>query len=111
MQWGDLVVVGLPGEPFVSCSEAVRSAVRTVQAERGLTSGPVVVTGYTNGCPGYLPEASAYPNGGYEVVDAHRYYGMPAPFARGSVERLQDLAVALVAELTGIPAVSHQGRS
>lgn len=99
MQWGDLTLVGLPGEPFLACGEQIQAAIRADRAERGVTPGPVVVTGYTNGCPGYLPDAEAYAHGGYEVLDAHRYYGMPAPFARGSVERLQELAVELSAEL------------
>ncbi len=58
--------------------------------------GRCVVTGYTGDCPGYLPDAEAYAHGGYEVTDAHRYYGMPAPFARGSAERLLEVAVDLV---------------
>ena len=95
MRWGALTLVGLPGEPFLSCGETVRRDIAAAREDRGMPPGPVLVTGYTNGCPGYLPEASAYALGGYEVVDAHRYYGMPAPFAGGSVERLQELAVAL----------------
>ena len=77
---------GLPGEPFLSFAEALRRRV----------DGPVLVTGYTGDCPGYLPDAEAYAHGGYEVTDAHRYYGMPAPFARGSAERLLEVAVELV---------------
>lgn len=86
-RWRGLTIVGLPGEPFLSCAEDVRARMRG--------PGPVLVTGYTNDCPGYLPEAAAYDHGGYEVTDAHRYYGQPAPFARGSAERLQDAAVEL----------------
>ena len=93
MRWGALTLVGLPGEPFLSCGETVRREVAAARKDRGMPSGPVLVTGYTDGCPGYLPEAAAYARGGYEVVDAHRYYGMPAPFAQGSAERLQELAV------------------
>ena len=36
---------------------------------------------------------------GYEVDEAHRYYGQPATFAPGSAERLADAAVALVSTL------------
>ncbi|SKF62524.1 Uncharacterised protein [Mycobacteroides abscessus subsp. abscessus] len=46
--------------------------------------------------PGYLPSAHEYPLGGYEVVDAHRYYGMPAGFSRGSLEALVDVAAGLL---------------
>jgi neutral ceramidase len=99
MRWGAATVVGLPGEPFLSCADAVRDAVSALHRERGVPAGAVLVTGYTTGCPGYLPPSSEYDHGGYEVVDAHRYYGMPAPFARGSVERLQERAVDLAALL------------
>jgi hypothetical protein len=57
-----------------------------------------MVTGYTNGCPGYLPAKDEYKFGGYEVLDAHRYYGMPAPFAAGSAEQLVQAAVDLVSK-------------
>src|SRR5690625_289808 len=70
----------------------------------------VFVLGYTDGCPGYLPSAAEYPFGGYEVCDAHRYYGMPGPFAPGSLERLVEEALRLSAvvgaaddQLTGPP--------
>ena len=86
VRWGGLWVVGVPGEPFLSFADGLRRRV----------DGPVLVTGYTGDCPGYLPDAEAYAQGGYEVADAHRYYGMPAPFARGSAERLLEAAVELV---------------
>lgn len=98
VRWGSLTLVGVPGEPFLSFTAQVRERVSVARAERGHPAGPVLVTGYTNGCPGYLPDASAYDHGGYEVVDAHRYYGMPAPFARGSAEALATSAVRLALE-------------
>lgn len=87
--WHGLTLVGLPGEPFLATTEAIASKV----------DGPVMVTGYTNGCPGYFPTADEYDFGGYEVEDAHRYYGMPAPFAPGSAEALVQAAVELTGEL------------
>ncbi|UKA59331.1 neutral/alkaline non-lysosomal ceramidase N-terminal domain-containing protein [Arthrobacter sp. FW306-2-2C-D06B] len=87
--WQGLTLVGLPGEPFLATSEAIASQVK----------GPVFVTGYTNGCPGYFPTADEYDFGGYEVEDAHRYYGMPAPFAPGSAEALIQAALELVGGL------------
>jgi neutral ceramidase len=87
--WQGLTLVGLPGEPFLATTEAIASAVK----------GPVLVTGYTNGCPGYFPTADEYDFGGYEVEDAHRYYGMPAPFAPGSAEALIQAALELMGEL------------
>ncbi len=93
VRWGALWLVGLPGEPFLSFAERLRPRVE----------GPVIVTGYTGDCPGYLPDAEAYAHGGYEVTDAHRYYGMPAPFARGSAERLLEVAVGLVSGRSATP--------
>ena len=83
IRWGDAVLVSLPGEPFAAAAHEIR-AYATHRAP-GTT---VAVAGYTNGCPGYLPTADEYPHGGYEVCDAHRYYGMPGPFAAGSSEAL-----------------------
>jgi hypothetical protein len=83
---GGVAVVTLPGEPFLAVAEAVKAA-----AER-----PVLVLGYADGVPGYLPTAEEYPYGGYEVVDAHRYYGMRAAFAPGAAERITAVAVGLV---------------
>lgn len=82
---GDVSVVTLPGEPFLAVSEAIAARV----------DAPVLVAGYCDGVPGYLPTADAYPEGGYEVDDAHMYYAMPGPFRRGSAEEVIDAAVSL----------------
>ncbi len=76
---GGLPIVTLPGEPFLAVAHEVRA-----------TLGDALVLGYCDGVSGYLPTADEYPHGGYEVDDAHRYYGMPGPFAPGSAERLID---------------------
>lgn len=80
---GEVTVVALPGEPFLDVAEQIRAQI----------DGPCLVLGYADGCPGYLPTAGEYPHGGYEVEDAHRYYGMPGPFAAGSAEILIQKAV------------------
>lgn len=54
-----------------------------------------MVAGYCDGCPGYLPPRQEYPFGGYEVQDAHRYYGAPGPFVPGAAEALLEAALAL----------------
>lgn len=83
-RWGELSAVFLPGEPFLAAAVALG-------AELG--PGAVMAFGYANGCPGYLPSADAYDDGGYEVEDAHRYYGVPAPFRRGTAEAVVAEAV------------------
>lgn len=85
LRLGSLLVVALPGEPFLRCAERIQEAFAT----------PVLVAGYSNGCPGYFPTADEYDHAGYEVTDAHRYYGMPAPFKRGSAEQLVETAIEL----------------
>ncbi|WP_224387959.1 hypothetical protein [Pseudonocardia sp. ICBG1293] len=91
LSWGPVTLVALPGEPFAATAATVRARLAAT-AER-----PVVVIGYSNGVPGYLPTVDEYPLGGYEVLDAHRYYGMPGRFAPGSAERVADAAVRAAA--------------
>ncbi len=64
---GDLAFLGTEAETFVDYSLSIqkRSPIPNT-----------VVAGYTDGCIGYLPSASAYPEGGYEVDSAIRYYGL-----------------------------------
>jgi hypothetical protein len=80
LRWGPAVLVALPGEPFAAAALEIRA-----RADPGET---VLVAGYSDGCPGYLPPAEEYAHGGYEVEEAHRYYGLPGPFAQGASERL-----------------------
>lgn len=85
MRLGEVSIVFLPGEPFLAADLALSAdpASRTI------------VTGYYLDTPGYLPDAAQYALGGYEVLDAHRYYGMPAPFAAGTLEALVAAAQTL----------------
>lgn len=62
----DFCIVGLPGEVFVEYSLNIDAT-----APCRLTAVPA----YTNGNPGYVPTAAAYPEGGYEVLSAIRWYG------------------------------------
>ncbi len=78
LRWAGLTIVALPGEIFAATGIAIRDAI----------AGPSMTAGYAESNPGYIPPADEYPHGGYEVDEAHRYYGMPAPFAPGSAERL-----------------------
>ena len=84
---GAAAVLNLPGEPFLSAAEELLAAAPV----------PALVAGYCDGVPGYLPPEAAYPEGGYEVDDAHMYYRAPAPFRRGSAEAVVDAARGLLA--------------
>lgn len=82
---GELGVFLLPGEPFLVAEHQLQQ----------FTAGPTMVFAYAEDCPGYFPSLDQYELGGYEVDEAHRYYGMPAPFAPGSLEQI----IAVAAEL------------
>ncbi|WP_345605854.1 hypothetical protein [Pseudonocardia adelaidensis] len=90
LRWGPAVLVALPGEPFAAAAHEVRA-----HADPRDT---VLVAGYCDGYPGYLPPAEEYAHGGYEVAEAHRYYGLPGPFAAGGSERLTAIAASLLRE-------------
>lgn len=62
---GGLVV--FPGEVFY---EAGRITADRIEAD------PVCVAAYGHGYIGYVPAPDAYPQGGYEVDEAHRYVGL-----------------------------------
>jgi len=63
---GDIAIVGLPGEVFVEYQLRIQ--------ERSPFAHTLVLA-YTNGNIGYLPTAGAFPEGGYEVDTAIKYYG------------------------------------
>lgn len=78
LRWGRVGLVALPGEIFSKTALDIRALMEQ--------NGFVVC--YADDNPGYIPPAEEYAHGGYEVDEAHRYYGMPATFAEGSAERL-----------------------
>ncbi len=90
LDWAGVRLVALPGEPFAATALALRAA----------TPDPLVVFGYADGCPGYFPTREECAFGGYEVDQAHFYYGAQAAFAPGSAERLEAEALHLLG-LTG----------
>ena len=63
---GDFGLVGLPGEVFVEYA---------LNIDRDSPCRLTAVSAYTNGNIGYVPTAAAYPEGGYEIETAIRYYG------------------------------------
>ena len=88
---GPAVFMGLPGEVFVEYALNIAA------------DSPFAVTAvaaYTNGNIGYVPTAKAYPEGGYEISSAIRFYGttMPAPESEAAI---LEGAKAVLAELAG----------
>lgn len=91
LRWGSIVVVGLPGEPFMEIGQQIRNSC-------GIPG--LVVLGYANGCPGYIPDVSAYAEGGYEICEAHLYYGELAAFAPDAGDRLVAAALQAIKQVT-----------
>jgi neutral ceramidase len=86
LDWGGLPVIGLPGEIFAATALSIRDAFGTK---------PLFIAGFAEDNPGYIPPREEYAFGGYEVDEAHRYYGLPATFAPGGAEALAEAAIAL----------------
>lgn len=89
LDWGGVWVVALPGEIFAETALSIRAALGPAK--------PAFVIGFADDNPGYIPPASEFQFGGYEVDEAHRYYGLPMTFAPGSAEALAACASALAA--------------
>ncbi|MBN8243674.1 neutral/alkaline non-lysosomal ceramidase N-terminal domain-containing protein [Nitratireductor aquimarinus] len=87
LDWGGLPVIGLPGEIFAATALSLRAAC----GER-----PAFIAGFAEDNPGYIPPREEFSSGGYEVDEAHRYYGQPASFAPGCAEALAGAAVELL---------------
>lgn len=66
IQLGDAAIVATSGETFMAIGQAIQAASPLADT---------VVLGYSNGCLGYIPTASAFAEGGYEVDTAFKYYG------------------------------------
>lgn len=84
---GDVALVGVPGEFFTSLGQQIKQ-VSPFPHTHILT--------FTNGNLGYIPAREAYPDGGYEVDSAYRYYGYPAGLAPEAGEMIVATAVELL---------------
>lgn len=72
-----IALVFLSGEVFVETGLEIKK-----QSPFELT----IVIGYANGTVGYIPTTSAMELGGYEVDEAYKIYGNPAPFVSTSAD-------------------------
>lgn len=86
--WAGVPVVALPGEIFAQTALTIRQALPQDR--------PGFVIGFADDNPGYIPPADEFAFGGYEVDEAHRYYGQPSTFAFGSAEKLERAARMLL---------------
>ncbi|WP_367716037.1 neutral/alkaline non-lysosomal ceramidase N-terminal domain-containing protein [Nitratireductor sp. GISD-1A_MAKvit] len=87
LDWGGMPVIGLPGEIFAETALGLRAACGDRVA---------FIAGFAEDNPGYIPPSGEYAFGGYEVDEAHRYYGQPASFAPGCAEALASACAGLL---------------
>lgn len=72
-RWGAAALLCLPWEPFIEYATELR-------AEAGDEN--LLIAGYCDDVGGYLPYPPRhYADGGYEITDAHHYYGRSAVLA------------------------------
>jgi hypothetical protein len=88
LDWCGMPLVAMPGEIFAETALCIRSALDPVK--------PAFIIGFADDNPGYIPPKSEFVHGGYEVDEAHRYYGQPATFAPGSAEAIAACALGLL---------------
>ena len=75
-RFGDILVAGIPGELFSSLGNDIRAA---------FPNHVVLIAGYCGDYMGYIPDAAAYDEGGYEAFTTF--------IAKGEGERLRDDAI------------------
>jgi neutral ceramidase len=90
---GEFALTYLAGEIFASTGLKIRSLSRRLS---------ILPVAYLSPLVGYLPDAEAIALGGYEITDAWRFYGKPAPFAANSETRILEGLNMLIQELEKI---------
>ncbi len=81
LYWGSASIISLPGEIFAESALRIRNILNS--------SEPLFILGYADDNPGYIAPRSEFKFGGYEIEEAHRFYGLGAAFAPGSAELLE----------------------
>ncbi len=90
LQMGEVVLVFLAAEVFTSTGLQLRAL------KPGLTVLPIT---FLSPVVGYIPDPHAMQRGGYEVDDAWRFYGQPAPFQPDAEPRLVSAVQELLVKL------------
>ncbi len=91
---GEFAFAFLAGEVFTSTGLKIRSLSCQLS---------ILPVSYLSPLVGYLPDSEAIALGGYEVNDAWRFYGQPAPFAANSETRILEELNGMIRELEGKP--------
>ncbi len=87
---GDLALVAIPSEFFSADGRALRAESRSPE---------LMIAGWSNGLVGYTPTRRAMATGGYEVDDAHRWYGHHAAWDPVSGDNLRAAALKSIGKL------------
>jgi hypothetical protein len=95
LKWGSVGIIALPGEIFAETALKIREKL----AQKDL----LFVLAYADDNPGYIPPESDYLRGGYEIEEAHRFYGLGATIAPKTAEYLAAAGCKSV-EMAGILA-------
>lgn len=66
LSFGDFSLIAIPGEVFSSIGLRIKA----------MRAGPTAVVGCANGNIGYIPDRSAFAEGGYEPSEAFKFYGI-----------------------------------
>lgn len=104
LDWGGARLIALPGEIFARTALDLRA--------RLVPDGdsPVFILAYADDNPGYVPPRAEHAIGGYEVEEAHRFYGLPAGFAPGAAELLAEAAILAAGKTGASPATTERNR-
>ena len=95
LKWGSVGIIALPGEIFAETALEIR--------EKLAQKDPLFILAYADDNPGYIPPESDYLRGGYEIDEAHRFYGLGATIAPKTAEHLAEAGCKSV-EMAGISA-------
>lgn len=87
---GDVFLIGIPAEVFAETAMWIKKQ----------SSDKIIVLGYTNGNVGYLPTQAEILKGGYEVLEAHKYYDRPAHYSGKAEENVRYTALKLISKLS-----------
>ncbi|MDC0541339.1 hypothetical protein OAO50_06700 [Paracoccaceae bacterium] len=99
LKWGGAGIVALPGEIFAETALEIRKTLSSPK--------PLFILAYADDNLGYIPPESDYSRGGYEIEEAHRFYGLGATVAPNTAEHLAEVGCE-AAEMARVLATQNQ---
>jgi len=89
-----LAIVALSGEVVVDYA---------LRLKHEYPANDLIVAGYSNSVPCYIPSQRVLQEGGYEPVDSMIYYGQPGPLTEKVEETVMDACNRLLAKIAANP--------